>query len=117
MPVSTCEILTLLSASMNGPSFPGLVPLHIPGKEPLPPGVTEEERDAFDKMKKTEKFMSMGAETCAFKTVIAGGGGACLSSIIQVGLFVYQSPLRRIGHWCLLLINVILIRIRGSSPP
>lgn len=71
---------------MNGPSFPGLVPLHIPGKEPLPPGVTEEERDAFDKMKKTEKFMSMGAETCAFKTVIAGGGGACSSSKLLVVL-------------------------------
>lgn len=62
---------------MNGPNFPGLVPLHIPGKEPLPPGYTEEERDAYNQMKKTEKLMSMGSESCVFKSVLAGGGGAC----------------------------------------
>jgi mitochondrial import inner membrane translocase subunit TIM22 len=60
---------------MNGSNFPGLVPLFPSGKEPLPPGVSEDERDAFNQMKKTENFMTMASESCAFKTVLAGGGG------------------------------------------
>ncbi|KIK67549.1 hypothetical protein GYMLUDRAFT_69726 [Collybiopsis luxurians FD-317 M1] len=82
---------------MNGPNFPGLVPLHIPGKEPLPPGISEDEREAFEQMKKTEKFMSMGAESCAFKTVIAGGGGLALGAFFSLmsSSFAYEDPLLR----------------------
>lgn len=79
---------------MNGPNFPGLVPLHIPGKEPLPPGVSDEERDAYEQMKKTERFMTMASETCAFKTVLAGGGGEYLwpsvFSLLGLSSFVSQ---------------------------
>ncbi|KAF9061817.1 mitochondrial import inner membrane translocase subunit TIM22 [Rhodocollybia butyracea] len=82
---------------MNGSNFPGLVPLHIPGKEPLPPGFTEEERDAYDKMQKTEKFMTMGAESCAFKAVLAGGGGLAIGAFFSLmsSSFAYEDPLIR----------------------
>ncbi|KAJ3724370.1 mitochondrial import inner membrane translocase subunit TIM22 [Lentinula raphanica] len=82
---------------MNGPNFPGLVPIHIPGKEPLPPGVSEEERDAFDQMRKTEKFMTMASETCAFKTVLAGGGGLAIGAFFSLmsSSFAYEDPLLR----------------------
>ncbi|KAF5393308.1 hypothetical protein D9757_000483 [Collybiopsis confluens] len=82
---------------MNGPNFPGLVPLHIPGKEPLPPGVSEDERESLEQMKKTEKFMTMGAESCAFKTVIAGGGGLALGAFFSLmsSSFAYEDPLLR----------------------
>ncbi|KAE9411636.1 mitochondrial import inner membrane translocase subunit TIM22 [Gymnopus androsaceus JB14] len=82
---------------MNGPNFPGLVPLHIPGKEPLPPGYTEEERDAYNQMKKTEKLMSMGSESCVFKSVLAGGGGLALGGFFSLmsSSFAYEDPLLR----------------------
>ncbi|KAF8829329.1 hypothetical protein HHX47_DHR3001055 [Lentinula edodes] len=75
---------------MNGPNFPGLVPLHIPGKEPLPPGISDEERDAYEQMKKTERFMTMASETCAFKTVLAGGGDPLLRERTQAGMKTHQ---------------------------
>ena len=60
----------------NLPSFPGQVPIWPAGKEPLPPGYTEADRAALLQTKRWEKYMAMGMESCAFKTVMAGGMGA-----------------------------------------
>lgn len=57
--------------------FPGLVPLWAPGKEPLPPGLSEEDREGFEKVKKWEGYTSMATESCVFKTGMAGVAGAC----------------------------------------
>ncbi|KAI0688169.1 Tim17/Tim22/Tim23/Pmp24 family-domain-containing protein [Cerioporus squamosus] len=54
---------------MTAPIFPA-------GKETLPPGITEEEREAYFQAKKYERWMSIGMESCIAKTAIAGAGGA-----------------------------------------
>jgi import inner membrane translocase subunit TIM22 len=60
----------------NSPVYPGQVPIWPAGKEPLPPGYTESDREAILQTKRWEKYMSMGMESCAVKTVLAGGAGA-----------------------------------------
>ena len=51
------------------------VPIYPPGKEPLPPGWTEDDRLAWQQSRKWEQYMTMGMESCVSKTLIAGGGG------------------------------------------
>ena len=58
-------------------SLPLVAPLFPAGKEPLPPGLTEEDRAQFLQAKKYQTWMSTGMESCAAKTVIAGIGGEC----------------------------------------
>jgi hypothetical protein len=57
--------------------FKFLVPLFPAGQEPLPSGISEEERPQYEQNKKIEKYMGMGAESCAFKSVTAGVFGSC----------------------------------------
>jgi import inner membrane translocase subunit TIM22 len=52
------------------------VPIYPPGKEPLPPGWTEDDRLAWQQSRKWEQYMTMGMESCVAKTLIAGGGGS-----------------------------------------
>ena len=52
--------------------FKFLVPLFPAGQEPLPPGISEEERPQYDQNKKIEKYMGMAGESCAFKSATAG---------------------------------------------
>lgn len=62
-------------AFMNS-QLPHLLPsLWLPGKEPLPPGMTEDDREQLMQAKKYADLMSMGMESCITKTVIAGAGG------------------------------------------
>jgi import inner membrane translocase subunit TIM22 len=58
-------------------SLPLVAPLFPAGKEPLPPGVTEEDRAQLLQAKKYQAWMSSGVESCAAKTAIAGIGGKC----------------------------------------
>lgn len=58
-------------------SLPLVPPIFAKGKEPLPPGWTEEDRANMMEAKKYQDYMQMGMESCAAKTVIAGGGGEC----------------------------------------
>lgn len=60
---------------MHG-SFPMTVPLFAPGKEPLPPGWTEEDRAQLQLQKKYQDYMAIGMESCPAKCTIAGVGGA-----------------------------------------
>ncbi|KAK7472451.1 Mitochondrial import inner membrane translocase subunit tim22 [Stygiomarasmius scandens] len=85
---------------MNGSNFPGLVPLFPAGKEPLPAGVSEDERDAYNQMQKTERFMTMASESCGFKTVLAGGGGFAIGAFFSLmsASFAYEDPLVRQQH-------------------
>ena len=52
-----------------------LAPIFPAGMEPLPLGWTEEDRAAIAQQKKLERFMTMGGESCLFKTVVSAGGG------------------------------------------
>jgi len=61
---------------MDPSNIPCKVPIWAPGKEPLPPGITEAERPLLEQQKKWEKFMAMGMESCVTKALMAGAGGA-----------------------------------------
>jgi import inner membrane translocase subunit TIM22 len=66
------------------------VPIYQPGKEPLPPGLTEEDRPALMQQKKVENWMRMASESCAFKTVLSGGAGKFLL-FVQIKLLFTSS--------------------------
>jgi hypothetical protein len=51
------------------------VPIWAPGKEPLPLGLTEEDRAAIMQQQQYSKYASMAMESCAVKTVMAGTMG------------------------------------------
>jgi len=55
--------------------LPFVVPIWAPGKEPLPPGLTEPDRPLWEQNKKMERYMGMAMESCATKTALAGGAG------------------------------------------
>ena len=63
--VSTCFAMNI---PLVAPVFPA-------GKEPLPPGITEEERDNYMQARKYQNWMTMGMESCVVKSAIAGVGG------------------------------------------
>ena len=58
-------------------NIPMVAPVFPAGKEPLPPGITDEERENYMQAKRYQNWMTMGMESCVAKTVIAGGGGEC----------------------------------------
>ena len=59
------------------PAPPLVAPVFPKGKEPLPPGWTEEDRQNMMQAQKYQDWMQTGMESCVAKTVIAGGGGEC----------------------------------------
>lgn len=79
---------------------PALVPIYAPGKEPLPPGVPEEERPQIEQMMRYQSYMTMAMESCATKAAFAGVGGMFLffkvvetsHSLSQVSVSVPSSP-------------------------
>ncbi|KAG8689017.1 Mitochondrial import inner membrane translocase subunit tim22 [Ceratobasidium sp. 423] len=75
------------------------VPIYQPGKEPLPPGLTEEDRAALMQQKKVEDWMRMGSESCAFKTVISGGAGFALGAFFSLmsSSFAVEDPMNRLN--------------------
>ncbi|KAF8141198.1 mitochondrial import inner membrane translocase subunit TIM22 [Boletus edulis] len=78
-------------------SLPLVAPLFPAGKEPLPPGITEEERAQFLQAKKYQAWMSYGMESCAAKTVIAGIGGLGIGAFFSLmsTSFAYEDPYLR----------------------
>lgn len=56
-------------------SLPMVAPLFPKGKEPLPPGWTEEDRANAMEAQKYTNWMQTGMESCIAKGAIAGGGG------------------------------------------
>jgi mitochondrial import inner membrane translocase subunit TIM22 len=65
-------------------NFKFLVPLYPAGQEPPPDGVTSpDEIAAWEQTKKMEKYMSMGSESCVFKSVLAGGLGLYLFRVLK----------------------------------
>ncbi|KAG8704474.1 Mitochondrial import inner membrane translocase subunit tim22 [Ceratobasidium sp. 395] len=76
------------------------VPIFPAGKEPMPPGLTEEDRPALEQQKKMEKFMRMASESCAFKTVLSGGIGFGLGAVFSLmsTSFAYEDPMNRLTN-------------------
>lgn len=76
------------------------VPIYQPGKEPLPPGLTEEDRPQLMQQKKVENWMRMASESCAFKTVLSGGAGFALGAFFSLmsASFQYEDPMNRLTN-------------------
>lgn len=60
------------------------VPIWAAGKEPLPPGLTEEDRPYYEQTKRWEGYTTMAMESCAVKTILAGGAGTVLFLLVLV---------------------------------
>ncbi|KIK09257.1 hypothetical protein K443DRAFT_671749 [Laccaria amethystina LaAM-08-1] len=77
--------------------LPGRVPIWRPEQEPLPPGLTEEDRPALEQTKKWEGYTGMVMESCATKTVLAGGAGFGIGAFFSLmsASFAYEDPLLR----------------------
>ena len=56
-------------------NLPCRVPIWAPHKEPLPPGLTEEDRPFYEQNKRWEGYMGSAMESCPVKTTLAGGAG------------------------------------------
>ncbi|KAH9889443.1 mitochondrial import inner membrane translocase subunit TIM22 [Cubamyces lactineus] len=78
-------------------SLPLVAPVFPAGKEPLPPGISDEEREAYLQAKKYQNYMTMGMESCVAKTIIAGGGGFAIGAFFSLmsSSFAYEDPLLR----------------------
>jgi import inner membrane translocase subunit TIM22 len=61
--------------------LPILAPLFPAGSEPLPPGIPETERAAFEQQKRMEKYIGMAYESCATKSAISGVMGESAISV------------------------------------
>jgi hypothetical protein len=69
---------------MTSPQLALLPPLYLPGQEPLPPGTTNEEADAYRQAMKYQKWMGYVPESCPFKLVLSGGMGEfCVSNLCR----------------------------------
>jgi import inner membrane translocase subunit TIM22 len=62
-------------ARQNDMPLPLVAPVFPAGMEPLPPGMTEEDRANLLQAKKYQDYMAVGMESCLAKTTIAGVGG------------------------------------------
>ncbi|KAI0090716.1 mitochondrial import inner membrane translocase subunit TIM22 [Irpex rosettiformis] len=82
---------------MSNGQLPLVPPLFPAGKEPLPPGWTEEDRANMMQAKQYQNWMQMGMESCAAKTIIAGVGGLAIGAFFSLmsSSFAYEDPLMR----------------------
>jgi hypothetical protein len=95
-------------------SLPLVAPVFAAGKEPLPPGMTEEDRANVLQAKKYQNYMTVGMESCLAKTTIAGVGGMHpLYPRLLYGFLI----LSRFCYWWILLHDVFLFRVRGPPSP
>ncbi|PPQ63020.1 hypothetical protein CVT24_005966 [Panaeolus cyanescens] len=77
--------------------LPGRVPIFAKGKGPLPPGISEEERPMYEQQKQWEGYAAMAMESCAVKTVLAGGAGFGIGAFFSLmsASFAYEDPYLR----------------------
>lgn len=57
-------------------SLPGVAPLFPAGREPLPPGLTEEDREVIKQQKYYQDLITEAPHSCVGKGVISTGAGA-----------------------------------------
>ncbi|KAF8622777.1 hypothetical protein AX15_006859 [Amanita polypyramis BW_CC] len=80
----------------NG-KFPSGLRIYAKGQEPLPPGISEDDRKAFEQTKKWEGYMISAMESCPVKTVMAGAAGLGIGAFFSLmsASFAYEDPLLR----------------------
>ncbi|WFD19984.1 Mitochondrial import inner membrane translocase subunit tim22 [Malassezia caprae] len=64
--------------------LPMVAPLYLPGKEPLPPGITEEDREQLKQALKYQQYVVSAMESCAGKAVISGVIGFGLGAFFSL---------------------------------
>lgn len=76
---------------------PWLTPVYVPGKEPLPPGVSEEERQQLHQLEYWSKFGAGAMESCPVKFAISGVAGFGLGAFFQLfsAALSADDPMRR----------------------
>lgn len=76
--------------------LPLVAPMYAAGKEPLPPGVSEDDRQQLNDMMRWQKFGSEAMESCASKTVISGVLGFGLGAFFSLmgASFAMDDPVR-----------------------
>ncbi|TRM69060.1 Tim17/Tim22/Tim23/Pmp24 family-domain-containing protein [Schizophyllum amplum] len=77
-----------------------LPPYFMPGKEPLPPGYTEDDRQVMMEQQKMNRTIERVQESCAVKTVLAGAGGLAIGMFFSMlsTSFAYDDPVLRAQH-------------------
>ncbi|KAE8215237.1 hypothetical protein CF319_g6601 [Tilletia indica] len=77
--------------------LPMVAPVYLPGKEPLPPGFTENDRIAMAQMAQSSKYMNQAMESCPFKVGMAGVMGFGFGAFFSLlgSSFAMDDPLRR----------------------
>jgi hypothetical protein len=106
-------------------TLPLVPPLFPAGKEPLPPGFTEDDRQVMLQNKRMQNYMQMGMESCVTKTVMAAGMGAYWANSEELfslhtssATYVLMTPPDfRFRNGGLHFINVLLVCIRRPSDP
>ncbi|SOV09442.1 related to Tim22, mitochondrial import inner membrane translocase subunit [Ustilago sp. UG-2017a] len=76
---------------------PLMAPIYVPGTEPLPPGVTEQDRAEITKIAKWNKIANMTMESCPTKCMLSGAAGFGLGAFFSLmsTSFAVDDPLRR----------------------
>ncbi|KIY72212.1 Tim17-domain-containing protein [Cylindrobasidium torrendii FP15055 ss-10] len=84
-------------ADSSDPRRALVAPLFPLGREPMPPGVTEEEREAYATAMKYQAKMSGVYESCAVKAAMAGVGGFAIGGLfsLMTTSFQYEDPVLR----------------------
>ena len=76
---------------------PLMAPVYVPGTEPLPPGMTEDDRAEVQKIAKWNKIANMSMESCPTKCLLSGAAGFGLGAFFSLmsTSFAVDDPLRR----------------------
>ncbi len=74
-----------------------MAPVYVPGTEPLPPGMTEDDRAEVQKIAKWNKIANMSMESCPTKCLLSGAAGFGLGAFFSLmsTSFAVDDPLRR----------------------
>ncbi|CBQ72942.1 related to Tim22, mitochondrial import inner membrane translocase subunit [Sporisorium reilianum SRZ2] len=82
---------------MSATMLPLMAPVYVPGTEPLPPGVTEDDRAEMAKIAKWNRMANMGMESCPVKCAMSGAAGFGLGAFFSLmsTSFAVDDPLRR----------------------
>jgi len=78
-------------------THPLLAPVFPAGREPLPPGMTEEDRANVMQIKKYQDYMSAGMESCLGKTTMAGVFGTPCFSLTLAPHLPFFSNLHQVS--------------------
>lgn len=81
---------------MSG-KMPLVAPVFLPGTEPLPPGMTEDDRAQMKQMLKYQQFGAHAMESCVVKSAISGVLGFGLGAFFSMmsSSFAIDDPLRQ----------------------